>query len=241
MAKIQCGDVVFTNIEAVIFDKNGTLEDSQIQLINLAKVSANHLNQKFPGIEQSLLQAFGVNDNSLDLAGLMAVASRYETEIAIASHIVQTGHSWFESLQIARQALDTAETVVGIPAPMFAGCREILEKLAANNYKLGILSAATTREVQAFVRGHQLGEYIQLEMGVDGSISKPNPQLFINACQKLGVEVSQTLMVGDSIGDMQMAKNAGAAGCIGITWIGNQSHVYGADVVINQLVDIQVI
>ncbi len=241
MPKIKCGDVVFSNIEAVIFDKNGTLEDSETQLINRAKVSANYLNQKFPGIEQSLLKVFGVNGNSLDVAGLMAVASRYETEIATASHIIQNGYSWFESLQIAREALDTAETVVGIPAPMFAGCREILEKLAANDYKLGILSAATTHEVQIFVQEHELGEYIQLAMGVDGGISKPNPQLFIDACQKLGVEVHQTLMVGDSIGDMQMAKNAGAAGCIGITWIGNPSHVYGADVVINQLADIQVI
>jgi len=43
------------------------------------------------------------------------------------------------------------------------------------------------------------------------------------------------------VGDMQMARDAKAAGCIGITWIGRADHVKGADVVIDQLDEIQVI
>lgn len=241
MHTIKCGNTIFPNIQAVIFDKNGTLEDSQTQLIKLAQISAQKLNQLSPGIEASLLKTFGVENNNLDLAGLMAVASRHETEIATAAYIAKTGTSWFESLRIARQTLDAAETEVGMPAPLFFGVRNLLQKLAIARLKLGILSAATTHEVTAFIKGHQLDHLIQLGMGVDGSISKPNPLLFINACQKLAVPPEQTLMVGDSIGDMQMAKNAGAAGCIGITWIGRPEHVRGADVVISQLDEIDLV
>ncbi len=57
----------------------------------------------------------------------------------------------------------------------------------------------------------------------------------------MNVKPEATLMIGDSIGDMQMARHAQAAGCIGITWIGKSEHVQGADVVINQLDDIQVV
>jgi phosphoglycolate phosphatase len=105
---------------------------------------------------------------------------------------------------------------------------------------LGILSAATTQEVQTFVRIHQLSDYLQLEKGVDDGPSKPDPILFLEACQALGVAPGATLMVGDSVGDMQMARNAKAAGCIGITWIGRADNVQGADVVINQLDEIQI-
>jgi phosphoglycolate phosphatase len=77
-------------------------------------------------------------------------------------------------------------------------------------------------------------------MGVDKGPSKPDPRLFLQACQALEIEPKYTLMVGDSVADMQMARNANAAGSIGITWIDKPENVAGADVVINQLHDIQV-
>jgi phosphoglycolate phosphatase len=83
---------------------------------------------------------------------------------------------------------------------------------------LGIVSADTPSRVREFVARHHLEAYIQLEMGVDSGPSKPDPSLFLDACQALEVEPSQTLMVGDSPLDIEMGKQAGAAGCIGICW-----------------------
>ncbi|NJM20213.1 MAG: HAD family hydrolase [Richelia sp. RM2_1_2] len=241
MATIKCRDTTFSNIQAILFDKNGTLEDSEKDLRNLAQKAARIIDAQIPGIGEPLLMAFGVNGDILDAAGLMAVASRQETEIATAAYIAETGRSWIESLEIARKSLDEADTYLGnSAAPLFPGSLEILQKLSQAGLKLGILSAATTAEVNNFVAFHQLGEYINLKMGVDGNIFKPEPALFLQACEKLGVEASSTLMVGDSVGDMQMARNAQAAGCIGITWIGRLENVRGADVVINNLDEIQV-
>ena len=56
----------------------------------------------------------------------------------------------------------------------------------------------------------------------------------------MGVEPTYTLMVGDSVGDMQMGRDANAAGCVGITWIGKSDNVRGADVVIGKLDEIEV-
>ncbi len=241
MVTIKCKDVNFSNIQAILFDKNGTLEDSEVFLRSLAQKAARIIDAQIPGIGEPLLMAFGVNGDFLDPAGLVSVASRRETEIAAAAYIAETGRSWFESLKIARQALADAEKYVGkTPSPLFVGSLEILKNLSEAGLKLGILSAATTAEVQEFVETHQLSNYIQLEMGVDEGPSKPDPVLFLQACAKLGVEPTATLMVGDSAGDMQMARNAKAAGCIGITWINKPENVPGADVVINQLDEIQV-
>ncbi|MER3588097.1 MAG: HAD family hydrolase [Mastigocladus sp. ERB_26_1] len=240
MVTIKCQNITFTNIQAILFDKNGTLEDSELFLRSLAQKGARIIDAQFPGIGEPLLMAFGVNGDTLDPAGLISVASRRETEVAAAAYIAETGRGWFESLKLAQQALAEAEKYVGkTPSPLFVGSLEVLKYLSQAGLKLGILSAATTAEVQQFVENHQLSDYIQLEMGVDEGPSKP--VLFLQACEKLGVEPGATLMVGDSAGDMQMARNANAAGCVGITWIGKPENVAGADVVINQLDEIQVL
>ncbi|WP_341529624.1 HAD family hydrolase [Nostoc sp. UHCC 0302] len=242
MATIKCRNITFSNIQAILFDKNGTLEDSEVYLRSLAQRAARLIDAQIPGIGEPLLMAFGVNGSTLDPAGIVSVASRRETEIAAAAYVAETGRGWFESLKIARQALDDAEKYIGTtPSPLFVGSLDALKYLYEGGLKLGILSAATTQEVRNFVANHQLSDYIQLEMGVDEGPSKPDPILFLQACQALGVEPSATLMVGDSVGDMQMARHAKAAGCICITWVDKSENVQGADVVINQLDEIQIL
>lgn len=241
LATIKCKNLTFSHIEAVLFDKNGTLEDSESYLRILGQKSARIIDSQIPGIGEPLLMAFGIDGNHLDPAGLMSVASRQETVVAAAAYIAETGRGWFECLKIACQALEEAEQYVRkTPSPLFVGSLEILKSLSTAGLKLGILSAATTEDVKNFVTTHQLRDYLQLEMGVDAGPSKPDPALFLAACQALGVAPAATLMVGDSVGDMQMARHAKAAGCIGITWTGQADHVKGADVVINQLDEIQV-
>jgi phosphoglycolate phosphatase len=196
LVTIKCGNRTFSNIEAILFDKNGTLEDSEVYLRSLAQKVARMVDAQVPGIGEPLLMAFGINGTSLDPAGLIAVASRRETEVAAAAYIAETGKGWFESLKIARQALEEAEKYIGkTPSPLFVGSLEVLKSLKEAGLKLGILSAASTSEVMDFVKNHQLNDYILLEMGVDEGPSKPDPVLFIQACQKLGVEPSATLMV----------------------------------------------
>ncbi|HLO51815.1 MAG TPA: HAD family hydrolase [Kamptonema sp.] len=239
MVNIKCQGVTFQNIQAVIFDKDGTLEDSQEFLRNLGLKRSRLADAQIPGIGEPLLMAFGIDGSKIDPTGLMAVGSRRENEIVAAGYIAETGRGWLESLTIARRAFDEADQMLknAAPSPLFVGSLEVLKYLSEAGLKLGILSAATTETVRTFVERHQLKDYIQLEMGVDSAnLNKPDPALFLQACQKLGVEPTVTLMVGDSAGDIEMARNAGAAGCIGICW-GNAkaSHLEKADVAIASL------
>ncbi|WP_250123546.1 HAD family hydrolase [Chroococcidiopsis sp. CCMEE 29] len=243
MTAIQCGDVRFANIQAIVFDKDGTLEDSEAYLRNLGQKRSRLIDAQIPGIGDPLLMAFGINGDTLDPTGLLAVGSRRETEIAAAAYIAETGRGWLESLAIAHRAFDEADQFVGTaPSPLFVGSLEVLKYLSEAGLKLGILSAASTERVRAFVDRHQLGSYVQLQMGVDRGPSKPDPALFLQACQTLGVEPSATLMVGDSAGDIEMARQAGAAGCIGICWgKAEAAHLQTADVAITQLDEIQIV
>ncbi|WP_028954010.1 HAD family hydrolase [Synechocystis sp. PCC 7509] len=243
MATIQCKNLTFTNIEAIIFDKDGTLEDSEVYLRSLGQRRSRIIDAQVPGTSEPLLMAFGINGNTLDPTGMLAVASRHESEIAAAAYIAETGKGWLESLEIARRAFTEADNFIGTaPSPLFMGSLEVLINLSQAGLKLGILSAASTDRVRSFVQTHQLSDYIQLQMGtIPGGISKPNPALFMQACQTLGVEPSNTLMVGDSIGDIKMAREAKAAGCIGICWNQAATHLQSADVTISHLEEIKLI
>lgn len=241
--EIACQDLKFNNIVAIIFDKDGTLENSLEFWREVGTERARLIDAQIPGVGEPLKMAFGILDNTLDPQGLMAVGSRYENEIAAAAYIAETGRSWYESRKIAESAFtEVAEskylTKTSQTAPLYEDAQETLKSLANQGLKIGILSADSTIEVKNFVANHQLQDYIQLCMGVDNEISKPDPRLFWQACERMGALPEQTLMVGDSSGDIIMAKEAKAAGTIGICRYQN-SQLDSADVQIKSLLTIQ--
>ena len=244
MVTIYCRGVTFSDIQAIIFDKDGTLQNSQEFFRNLGQKRARLIDAKIPGTGEPLLMAFGIDGDNISPRGLMAVGSRQENEIAAAAYIAETGRGWVESLTIAKETFDEADQILqrSIPSPLFLGSLEVLKYLSEAGIKMGILSSDSTGAVQNFVKYYQLSDYIQLAMGVDNYISKPDPRLFLQACEKLGLEPATVLMVGDAPTDIEMAKNAGSAGCIGIAWDQLEvNYLQRADVAIANLEDIKVL
>ncbi|MEX0269415.1 HAD family hydrolase [Leptolyngbyaceae cyanobacterium UHCC 1019] len=245
MTLIQCGTVRFENIEAVIFDKDGTLANSHHFLRNLAQKRARLIDAQIPGVQEPLLMAFGIESDRLNSAGLMAVGTRLENEIAAAAYVAETGRDWLESLSIVQSAFTEADRVFDRKAdntPLYEGAKELMQAIAQASLKIGILSSDTTANVQDFVDKYELNSLVQLAMGTDTGLSKPNPELLRQACAALDVLPERAIVIGDSAADIEMACAAKAAGCIGVMWEPiNRASLKQANALVQTFATIQIV
>ena len=168
MATIYCGAKTFQNVEAILFDKDGTLADSHQFLHALALARSNFVEAQVPGVKESLLKTFGLVDGRINPVGLIAVSTRQEDEIATAACIAATGCDWIEAKTIAHTALLDADRVLPQKAkltPLFEDALPLLQSLARSELKVGILSADTEENVRDFVKFYDLATYFSVANG----------------------------------------------------------------------------
>lgn len=216
---IHCRTVTFPAIAAILFDKDGTLARSETLLRNLAQRRSRLLDAQFPGLQEPLLMAFGIHQNAIDPAGLMAVGSRRENEIAAAAYIAETGRGWIEALDIARAAFvesDRQFSPKSAYTPPLEGALHLVQTLSQAGVKLGILSSDVSEHIQDFSQRYGLAPFLHLQLGADGPFPKPDPRLLSHACDRLEVSPGATLIVGDSLADLQLANAGRAAGFVGM-------------------------
>ena len=120
--------------------------------------------------------------------------------------------------------------------PMFAGALEALDRLQASPET--ILAVATGKGYAGAVtllESHGIiGRFHSIQTP-DHNRGKPDPQMIETAMSKAGATRTQTVMIGDTIHDMRMAK-AGGVSAIGVTWGYHEKAALlaeGADVVID--------
>lgn len=246
MATIRCQTQVFNNIQAVIFDKDGTLASSEEILRSLAQRRSRLIDAQIPGVQDPLLMAFGVNRDRLDPAGLMAVGTRLENEIAAAAYVAETGRGWVESVEVVRSAFTEADIYLPAKAqqtPLVSGALSLIHRLAEAKIKLAILSSDSAANVEDFLAVYALCPYFQAAYGVNSQfLTKTDPNLLQQLLAALAVPPQQILVIGDSQMDVQVAKDANLAGCIGFTggWTSRPS-IVGATVLAEQFSQIEIL
>ncbi|HEY9752446.1 MAG TPA: HAD family hydrolase [Coleofasciculaceae cyanobacterium] len=220
MTIIRCGEAQFADIQAVFFDKDGTLADSQAYLRQLSYVRSKLIEAQIPGIQDDLLPTFGVVGDGVNPAGLIAVGTRQENVIAAAACITAWGKGWLDSLNLVQAAFARADTQMPVKAratPLFQGAYEVLRALNQADIRVGILSSDTAQNVQEFIECYHLESLVHLQLGADERFTKPDPSLLFHACQLLSIPAGRSLVVGDSKADIEMARSAGIAS-VGVTW-----------------------
>ena len=241
MVTLQCQEKQFIGVRAVIFDKDGTLANVESFLRNLAYRRVRIIDAQVPRVQEPLLMAFGVDADQIHPAGLMAVGSRQENEIAAAAYVAEAGRDWAEALRIVRAAFAEADQETQQKAdqtPLLEQALPLLDRLASAGLKLGMLSSDSSRNVQEFIARYQLEEHFLVQSGVDGFLSKSEPLLLEKVLFQLGVIPEETIIVGDSDIDVQIARSSGCQGCIGVTGGWSKPPMIHADVLVTHLSEI---
>ena len=87
---------------------------------------------------------------------------------------------------------------------------ELLEKLKADKIKCGVASSTKTELVNRYLGKAGLDEYFDVIIGGEQvMVSKPEPDIFICACERLNVSPGKALVLEDSENGIRAAKAAG--------------------------------
>ena len=104
-----------------------------------------------------------------------------------------------------------------VEEPLFDGIVELLDRLQADGWLLGVATGKSDRGLKFCLEGHGLGGRFVTLQTADRNPSKPHPAMALAAMAEAGAEPGQTIFVGDTGWDMGCARSAGA-GAIGAGW-----------------------
>lgn len=93
--------------------------------------------------------------------------------------------------------------------PLKPGLIELLQYLKSRDIKLAIATSSGLSRVYDLFRNYHVIEYFdEIVCGPDVKRGKPAPDIFLKACEKLGVEPSKAIVLEDSEAGIEAAYNA---------------------------------
>ena len=120
---------------------------------------------------------------------------------------------------------------------LLPGVREALDGLQRNGIRLGLATNKQQRFIEAIFEHFGLASLFDVVIGgAPGIVKKPAPDILIAAMQQLSVTPADTVMVGDSISDVEAARAADVRSVIvrgGYTSVPVEQ--LGADIVIDDM------
>lgn len=187
----MCIEEFIMKYKAVVFDMDGVIFDSeQLVLKGWQELAAE---KGIPDIEKPYYQGIGSNaqavrENFLRFYGSAFPYDEYKAEMSRRFH----------------ERYDNGRL------PLKPGVRELLGYLKEQGYAIGLASSTRSAVVTAEIRDAGLLPFFQhLTCGDMVTRSKPEPDIFLKACENLGVCPENTICIEDSYNGIRAASRAG--------------------------------
>ncbi len=191
------------SLKLVIFDVDGTLVDSQSDILG-AMARAFDAAGLVPPSRDDILGIVGLS--------LPVAMERLAPE---ATRCVQ--RSLVEEYKAAYVDMRT-QIGAAQSSPLYEGALETLERLyQVPETLLGIATGKSKRGLDKLIEAHALERFFMTRQVADFHPSKPHPSMILQAMAEAGVRPEQTVMIGDTSFDMEMAAAAGVQ-AIGVSW-----------------------
>jgi phosphoglycolate phosphatase len=92
-----------------------------------------------------------------------------------------------------------------------------LEALEREGILLGVATGKSMRGLTATLAHHDLARFFVTLQTADVGPGKPDPAMVRRALAESGADAADTVMIGDTVFDIEMARRAGV-GAIGVAW-----------------------
>lgn len=196
-------------------DKDGLLFDSIVFWNALWKKRVEQLSSLMGTDGISLWNSISGGE-PLDRSGPFALAyPRDEMVIAAAVIYKVTGEPWDECIRLAEEGFNQADRLLDLHSALkpMPGFPQVIHRAKSAGMKVAIVTSDDETRTDLSLRLYgirELVDYICTPANVNRG--KPYPDMLYKVAEVLNCRPCDLVMVGDSIVDVEMAKNAGAKG-----------------------------
>ena len=224
-AELNIDGSVLSGVGLVVFDKDGTLIDVHAYWANMVRLRSDIMGRRLnlSGKEISgLMEAMGVDVDRMRVkrTGPVGIKRRDVVLRAGADYLHANGFgdqrdalvdAFAETDRLSVARLD--ELIQPID-----GLYALVNGLVACGCRVAVATTDRTDRATLALRHLKIASSIDFVAGADiVNAPKPAPDILHLVCERLGVLVEHTVMVGDSVCDVQAGVNAGCQASVGVT------------------------
>ena len=185
---------MLNNIEAVLFDLDGTLVESMSMW---GDIDVDYLKKFHLPVPKALQQA-------IEGLSMYQTAVYFKENFAIKDSLEKIMDDW------NRMAYEKYTTDI----PLKSGVRAFLDKLKWKKIPCGIATSNSRILTEAILKSHQVEDYFSAMVTGDEIINgKPDPEVYLEAAKKLGANPERCLVFEDIPFGIIAGKRAGMTVC----------------------------
>ena len=177
-----------TRFELIIFDWDGTLSDS-VGLITDLMIQSFLLHNVSP-------------PSTMEVADILGIKLSEAFKILLKEKDQNASELIFNSyIELYNQSSNKVK--------LFDGVELGIKELHRYGYKIAIATGGGRNYLDSCLAQTSIKDFINVTKTSDDCFSKPHPQMCNEILNELIIEPEKSIVIGDSIHDLQMAKNAG--------------------------------
>jgi len=220
-------------VKGVLFDKDGTLCNSEGYLLRLAELRIKAGSQllikqgssaeELKLLEELLSKAYGLTSEGISPNGTIAIGSRENNLVSTATVICLLGKTWPEGLELSNQIFKLADDLErenkdkAEQRNLLPGVRETLTRIREADVTCALISNDSQIGIESFLSSNNIESSFSNLWSADQYPTKPNPFAVKGLCKNLNLHPSECALIGDANSDLLMARQAGVGITLGYT------------------------
>jgi HAD superfamily hydrolase (TIGR01549 family) len=168
-------------------------------------------------VRKALCDAMGYDDeNKKVLAHGKLAATPMHLLYRLTVEVMQSlGLSAKEAERVVEESWCIPDPV--ILAKQFTDTRALFGQLHSKGIKIGIATTDDRAPTQAMIEAFDIEEFISTMICADDGIkAKPAPDMVLTICERMNIDPSRVMVIGDTTADLKMARAAGAGLVVGV-------------------------